>query len=907
MWRKWTWVIGMLLAGAALANEPASIWVEGEDATHKEVAGHVWYDSVNTGELSGGRWLSHYSEKGPGGAMFEVRAPQAGTYFLYVRLNPMQGGMQYRVNGGEWVSLTELMNAPIDSRNIAFDGARDMRFIAWVDAGRVELREGVNRVAFSFDGKVKHHGAIDAFVFTQDGRWSPQGTDRPGDARPKFDAPEGKWAFDPGRDRFADDALLDLSHLNESVAGEHGFIGVDERGDFVRGDGEPIRFWAVNTVTYRQGPDAVAENARFLAKHGVNMVRWHGMIQPKRTDQPLDTVDEQALDELFVLVAEMKRRGIYLTISPYYAHSIKLWKDGGDALRRQWGLPRDPKAGDPNGLLFFDAKMQSAYKAWLRELFTRPNPYTGVPLKDEPAVAIFQIQNEDSLLFWTFDKIKGLDRDILRRQYAEWLTEKYGSLDAAQVAWRGAKPAGSDVPDDWNKGLISFCGLWQMFQADGNTGGAGVRMSDQAQFLTETMRDWNAEVERYLREDLGVKQVINAGNWRTADPLRLNDLERYSYTTNQVLGINRYTSGWHEGREHGWAVMAGDRYGSISVTRVPGAFCVALKQVPDKAMILPEALWVPPNFYESEGPFLTAAYQSLNGVDITYWFSMAQAQWRAPSSPNGYLDALGKWVLATPQVMGNFPAAALIFRQNLVERGEPVVVEHRALDDLWHRTPPIISEEGGYDPNRDDGYITDRSPVRTAVDRRAFLVGPVHVVYDSDPAKTRVVDLSPYLKGDVTLSNTGQLEWDQKQGVVTLDAPAAQGATGFLNERGRIELGDVTIDCDNDYATVVVVAMDGQPIATSGKLLVQVGTTCRSNGWKEGPEDRRGLREILSHGKPPWLVDDGKVTLTIANTTVTRATALDPNGYAAGDVAIERSDNGIVLRVPSDAMHVLLQ
>ena len=52
------------------------------------------------------------------------------------------------------------------------------------------------------------------------------------------------------------------------------------------------------------------------------------------------------------------------------------------------------------------------YKSWLRRLYTEPNPYTGIPLKDDPAVAIIQIQNEDSLLFYTEQQIRGKSPNI---------------------------------------------------------------------------------------------------------------------------------------------------------------------------------------------------------------------------------------------------------------------------------------------------------------------------------------------------------------------------------------------------------------------------------------------------------------------------------------------------------------
>ena len=73
------------------------------------------------------------------------------------------------------------------------------------------------------------------------------------------------------------------------------------------------------------------------------------------------------------------------------------------------------------GLLFFEPALQRAYRAWLRELLLPPNPYTGVPLAREPALAILQLQNEDSLLFWTVDAIKGAARqrltEVIRRKW----------------------------------------------------------------------------------------------------------------------------------------------------------------------------------------------------------------------------------------------------------------------------------------------------------------------------------------------------------------------------------------------------------------------------------------------------------------------------------------------------------
>lgn len=74
------------------------------------------------------------------------------------------------------------------------------------------------------------------------------------------------WAFLPNPDDFSDAAILDLSYLNEQTAGETGFIHRSADGSaFVRGDGAPIRFWAVNSYVANQGMSELREHAQFLA------------------------------------------------------------------------------------------------------------------------------------------------------------------------------------------------------------------------------------------------------------------------------------------------------------------------------------------------------------------------------------------------------------------------------------------------------------------------------------------------------------------------------------------------------------------------------------------------------------------------------------------------------------------
>jgi hypothetical protein len=96
----------------------------------------------------------------------------------------------------------------------------------------------------------------------------------------------------------------------------------------------------------------------------------------------------------------------------------------------------------------------------------------------------------------------------------------------------------------------------------------------------------------------------------------------------------------------------------------------------------------------------------------------------------------------------------------------------------------------------------------------------------------------------------------------------------------------VTIQASNDYATVLVVSLDNQPLKESKRVLVQIGTTARPTGWIErettfqgddGKQTYHG-KQVVDTGKMPWAIADAQITLTVANPGLTAATQLDING-----------------------------
>lgn len=878
----------VLLSGAPAWAAPDGIWVEGEAAASAEVVRHSWYRSVKKDLLSEGDWLAHFGER-DGIARYEVRAPAAGRYVLWVRANPIQSSLSYRLGEGDWTAIDT--RKARDSMNIADDDKPDLRFLAWLRAGEVELGTAPATISFKMHSANHHHGGIDCFYLSR-GRFRPQGASRPG--RKSGLADPGTWPFEPEEDGFEAAAALDLRGLNEETAGRSGWVRRTAEGGFALGDGRPARFWAANTTVQESGDaEDLAYHARFLAKRGVNMVRFHGAIWPKGSDARLTDVDGEEIDRCQRLVAAMKKEGIYTTISPYWAITA--------TARPSWRLRGHPTGNVP-ALLFWDENLQAAYRGWLRELLTRPNPHAGgLPLAKDPAMAVLQIQNEDSMLFWTLGTVKGEELARLRAHHGRWLRARHGSLEKALQAWNGHRAEGDDPP----AGAMGLLGLWEYGQRP--AGGKRARLADQARYLAETMRAFNASIVAFVREELGCPVLINAGNWRTANDDLLIDAERWSYAAADVIGANRYFTGAHQcpgdQRRAGYLVQKGDLFTEESALLVPWKLPVNMKQVAGLPSIVSESTWVPPLSRQAEGPFLVAAYSSLSGVDALYWFTLG--------SP-GYDTRLVKWQAANPAILGGWPAAALLFRKGYLRQAEPVVHEERRLEDLWGAAPAAIAESGAFDPNRDASEGTagrkDGHPL-------AFLVGPVEVKYGGDPARTRIADLRGSIdaRARTVTSATREIRLDWGRGLATLDAPHAQGACGFLKAAGAIQLGQSRIDSTNEYGALLLVSLDDQDLARSRKVLVQATTTCRPHGWREseaelesGKRTYRGKR-IDDTGGAPWNVVRTAATVTLRNQHLRKATVLDPNFMPAGETPCETRGGALSLRMPEDGLYVILE
>jgi hypothetical protein len=903
---RWWQSLVVAVVWVAAASGKGLLWVEGEGAARRSVIANAGLDAVDPEELSGGAWLSSFAngDQATGTAFFEVVVPESGVHQLWGR---GMGNLACRLDDGEWMVADPKRYS--DHLSIAADGNHGYPTVGWFDFGEIELTAGKHRFAWRLGVETgeKRFGTLDCFVLAAEA-FQPNGKWKPGEApspEPAF-LPGQAWDFAPSKDTFDSASLLDLRNLNEEVAGQHGFVRLAADGEsFLRGDGQPIRFWAVGLRTsYRAESlslDEMRRRMRFLAKRGVNLVRIFAMLPPDKPGTPATDVNERELDSVFRLVAACKESGIYTIVCGYWGPHTK--RQAG------WDL-MDSGRDNLGGLVYYDPKTQDAYRSWMRALLDRPNPHTGLRLADDPSVAIVQLQNEDNLLWWDSANTKGEALLTLRRRFAEFLAEKYGSLEQAQAAWQGY--AAEFPADEFAAGLPGFLHIWDLTR-DGMDKkfalpGFMTRSSDQLEFLARLMRRFNEETIAWLRSEVGCKALTNAGNWQTVDMSATQDAQYWADAASEVMARNAYTGGFHFGVNNGWQILPGHIYQDRSMLLSPEALPTNVRQIAGHPFFLPELLWVQPGLYQAESALVTAGQMSVSGIDAACWFCNFPDAWTAGGGE--------KWTFSTPMQIGMFPASALMFRKGLLREGPPAVVEHRPLQALWNRATPMSSEDPGFDPNRHTGIPQTAGPAAGIVDPLAPVAGGVKVVFGSDPAQSHATDLDELVDRDrrTVRSVTGEVTLDHATGLYRIDAPQAQGVVGFLQQGSPHRLRDVEIACKAPYAAIVAVALDDRPLRDSARILVQVGTVSRPTGWTTRPARIRRqdqwipCRRIVSLGGMPWQVGNVQASLAIANPLLDDAVALDPNGMPLETVVeTRRTDGRLHLTIPDGILYVLLR
>lgn len=630
-------------------------------------------------------------------------------------------------------------------------------------------------------------------------------------------------------------SLADVSFLLDAPAGKDGFIRV-RNGHFARGDGSRIRFWGVHFTDWSRGSTMLPAKedaslyAASLARFGVNMVRLHfidlaaprGIIDSTKPDSR--SLDAQQLDRLDYLIAECKKRGIYLDLNLNVGRSYKAGDGVRDHDRIQWG----------KGLVLFDPRLIELQKEYAKAILTHRNPYTGLEYRNDPAIAIVEILNENGI-YLGFRAPTPYYDDQLTALYNKYLAEKRRPEEVRRLRELTSTPEGAPIP---------------RLKGPETAAAPKERYEIELAFFMDLENGFYQDMAGFLKKEIGVKVPITG----TADHSHTSSPYTMLTTLSKLDVVDGHVYWQHPGSPPRVNTpMVNDPLHSTVVKLSRTAFA-------GKPYTVSETNHPFPNDWSAEGIPIVAAYGAFQDWDavIMYTFEPKRdANWK-PYIGDPFdisLDPVRMTAMAT---------GALTFL-----RGD-VHAARQTIERTYTREQALESRKLA---RTESPYFTPGLPLSLPLEHAVRIKS-----FDGPPTGTFNA-----AGGNPIVSDTRELAWtvdDGKDGMVAVNADRTQALIGFRPQRAN--LNHLGAELKNQFASLVLSSMDGRPIAQSAKMLLTAGSRVTNTNLRWNEQRTR----TANQGESPTLIEPVTGTIglrKLQGATAVSAVALDGSGHAIGE------------------------
>lgn len=671
----------------------------------------------------------------------------------------------------------------------------------------------------------------------------------------------------PGRSQ----SLIDMRFLLDGPAGKHGFLTVKD-GHFRFANGQRFRCWGVNITGWEMGsallpPHREAEiYAESLARLGVNCVRLHFLDMRKEqrvidgdggrgsvppiTHTPSGLIDSryddsrhfdpEQVDRLHYLFAQFKQRGIYVDFNLNVGRTYR----AGD------GVPDHDLIGVAKGLTYFGPELIALQKEYARMLLGMRNPYTGLRYADDPAVAIVEIVNENSLLeFWQRNWLRGervaggenLQLDLtphyaalLTQRYNDWLARHRTPAMLTQLRSLAGVAPGEAIP----------------FLRRGDFRDAPQeRFRAEIEFLTDVEVEFQQDMANFLRREVGVKSVIMptadhtyfiAGQPMMRSSARFDVMDAHVYWQHPAI----------YGHRNDPMVNRPDLSIPVKLARTA---------MSGKAFTVSEVNHPYPSEYGAEMIPILASYAALQDWDGIFFYTFeAKLLDKATPVIGDHFD-----ITQDPVKIAQLPAGAMLFLRGDVSAARTIV-------ERSYSTPQI--DESARMARAEQPYFTPGFPKLLPL-----IHGSRVRCLDCDPVGAPALPPANPIRAD-----TGELNWqvDEKGGTVSVDSARSQALIGFVRD-SKIRTTHLSVDIENGFAALTLSALDGKPVRISDRLLVTATAKAGNSGQQWNA--RRSMLDVWGVA-PTWIepVKGWLMLRDLDGALAVSATPLDGAGRAAG-------------------------
>ena len=641
-------------------------------------------------------------------------------------------------------------------------------------------------------------------------------------------------------------SALDFSFLLDAPAGKYGFVKA-KGGNFVfeKKPKEKIRFYGSNicqTATKASDSEIISMVEQF-ASSGFNTARLHQtsfILRGSNNDSA--TLNKKNMRQFDFLVAELKKRGIYMTFDFY--GSGKFYKSEYDDVKY--------RGENMKTLIFFSPKARATFKRFISNLLNHTNQFTGIAYKDEPALVFASVVNEDSIATaHNFVVRSHLDRDIVMPVFEKWKIENAEKFN------------GKD------KGFV-----WQSF-------------------LVEKYNEFYAEMSAHIKSiapNLMLTDQTNGHNMLKNSMANMYDVvDSHSYNGHPIFYAGRFSKPYYVKptdaiKDYGGRIMG-----------------VPQKSLYYKPSCVTEWDYVRPNKTSALGGLLVSSYASLNGIDGLWHFCYTHHSKHIQTNvPLSTFESAGDAVRTMSMKMG----ALIHLRRDIAESkiSFPIIMNADMLSygstekayevatyasklALIGKVGGVISQSGKckLPKNASAVLYDDKKSIPSNCKKNtydAFDESAFASIVKNENLGAGKVDLD----ADTFLSSTGEIYLDAKNGSWKA---VSKKTEAFAQYEGNSISGDFAkIKNVRGWSATVLSAIDGEQLKSSKRIVIALITSQMNTNQVLG---RKDFSVFLNTGTLPYLLLRADVDIEITSPLQNfKCYALDTTGKRLGEIEIVR-------------------
>lgn len=721
--------------------------------------------------------------------------------------------------------------------------------------------------------------------------------------------PDAAWkACDFPELQVAKDSAIDLSRfLEPGPSGKYGRVRFSPDGglEFEKLPGVEQRFfgygeWRCDKL-YRIGERKKIERDRtkdiplffrLLRRQGYNSLRIGAV--PDNRDMNKLKHDAKWLDFMDYFVAEGKKQGIYFYVNLNFGSLGKRYRNSQDVLEGRFRFI----IGDP--------VVWNSWKTLTEQLLNHVNPYTGTVWKEDPSIICMEFSNELELGIHYYARLpEPLKRQLLDRWH-NYLSTKYGSLEAVEKAWGTIGSA---------KGIADF-GCPQKYWVDNQEN------RDWNEFLIDRLSEIQLRCAAELRK-MGYKGLVtqyNCGKQIRHSRLRAECSDAVSMNTY----FNHPRGGWGG---------AGTQYIQTSSieSAVPHYLTAAASRLANRPLLITEHNHCYPNQYQYENGLTFPAYAALQNFSGLYIHSESvfldrnpDLIYNPPSAPDPFR------VYDSPLHRANEFLGACLFGRGDVQRARSRI--DLAYDTAYLRNCPpdsaVNSEQSklslltGFALHVTDipfqsksAFPLRKTPAKMTLSPAGGSQAKMELFFSEvGSAGKDTFSLNKTVghmkksgilpagnRTDVNAlifeSDTGELLLNQNACSMEVATPMTEGSAQLAGNSSRFRVLEILSRSTN--STAALTSSDGKPLTESGRMVLVIITEQAATGMRM-TSDRI---TVLDPGRYPVLMKTGlfRFRLNLAEGEYTLY-PLSVNGIRRAPLPMKREGRSLIAEIDTAAL-----